>query len=644
MKKLITISLYSLTICLSVFGQSITVKSKSLFPFSENGKWGFINETGKVVIKPIFSALGQFSEGSAPARKIGAYGFIDSNGVFVIPPQFDMAFSFFNGQAKVYKDGKPYYIDKKGDITFEHHFAEIKGFNQEGASIVVTTQNYYGVINRQGKIILDTIYRMIRPFSNGLAIILGEEHHTDIEEGSFLDLEELNEFVYEMGLINSKGEFVVPFGKYQDIYGFKNGYSEVTLVNGDKGIVDTTGNLLYIKPKKYYDIKDYAEGLASVSLYLTASKDKEDSYVGVVNTQGEIVFSNKAWMKITPFHYHRAFVKDTAEQWFLINREGEILNKKPYMKVLNIEGYERLKPFEKSDYQLVEIKKSVGVIDTNGKITILPQFLQEYKDFSIEGHVVFFKEEHSYHSYMGAWNIKTGEMVSPKFHYMKLHRRQDELIYVVQENRMGYIKQNGTYVWREKKLEEQEFGALNSNVMHQRFFRATSPQHVKYDGDGGWSSSNNGYKKIKKSNHLPKNQFNIKIDQNDTIKYQEHFDGLKMYVFNSSHDTIFFNAQDSRLALLLQAKDKSGKWRDIDYLVQSTCGNSYHTLYLPQKRYWQFEVPVFEGEFETKIRAKLYYFNNSDEKKQEQIIYSHEFDGGINPGQFWLKEMYISTN
>lgn len=53
-----------------------------------NGKWGFIDATGKFVIPPQFELASWFSEGLAAVRLNGKWGFIDASGRFVIPAQF----------------------------------------------------------------------------------------------------------------------------------------------------------------------------------------------------------------------------------------------------------------------------------------------------------------------------------------------------------------------------------------------------------------------------------------------------------------------------------------------------------------------------------------------------------------------------
>ena len=65
--------------------------AQPLLPITENGYYGYIDTTGRVVIAPRFHAAEIFSGGLAAAREGGLYGYIDTTGRYVIPPQFDYA-------------------------------------------------------------------------------------------------------------------------------------------------------------------------------------------------------------------------------------------------------------------------------------------------------------------------------------------------------------------------------------------------------------------------------------------------------------------------------------------------------------------------------------------------------------------------
>ena len=89
----------------------------------------------------------------------------------------------------------------------------------------------------------------------------------------------------------------------------------------------------------------------------------------------------------------------------------------------------------------------------------------------------------------------------------------------------------------------------------------------------------------------------------------------------------------------MQALDGEGKWKDIDYLPSSWCGNSYHVVSLEPGAYWKFVIPKFEGDIRTKLRIELQYID-ALHPKEDKVIYSNIIDGTINPGQLWNKEKY----
>ena len=57
--------------------------------FYDGSAWGFFDESGIVVISPIFSLVESFRKGLAAARQDGGWGFIDQRGNWVVAPQFE---------------------------------------------------------------------------------------------------------------------------------------------------------------------------------------------------------------------------------------------------------------------------------------------------------------------------------------------------------------------------------------------------------------------------------------------------------------------------------------------------------------------------------------------------------------------------
>ncbi|MGN0593666.1 MAG: WG repeat-containing protein [Hominimerdicola sp.] len=62
-----------------------------LAAFEKDGKWGFVNSEGKVVIQPEYENAKSFSNGLAAVQKNGSWGFINESGEMMIDPIFSDA-------------------------------------------------------------------------------------------------------------------------------------------------------------------------------------------------------------------------------------------------------------------------------------------------------------------------------------------------------------------------------------------------------------------------------------------------------------------------------------------------------------------------------------------------------------------------
>lgn len=276
----------------------------ALFPVQQDGKWGFIDQTGQIVIKPQFDGIfhvqtgkelivGQFNRKArlpkglaivrvddeyefncidrtgkivtntdfAPAlqqpfyeglamvrvrdsRGHNKFGFIDKTGKTVIEPQFDGAESFSEGLAVVRVGKKSGYIDKTGKIVIEPQFDGASSFSEGLAGIVVRdeeSEEKWGFIDKTGKIVINPQFDMVYWFSEGLALVKAGDKH---------------------GYIDRTGKYVIK-PQFEDADCFSEGLAWIK--TGDKyGYIDRTGKIV-IKPK-FDRVWEFHDGLAMVEV------------------------------------------------------------------------------------------------------------------------------------------------------------------------------------------------------------------------------------------------------------------------------------------------------------------------------------------------------------------------------------------
>jgi len=119
MRQAATLAILSNVICLATSeepgrGQAPSAK---LAPIEQEGRYGYVDAAGKVVIPARFEKAKPFCSGLAAVRLGGKWGYIDKTGELVIPPQYDEASGFVNGLAYVRKGGRHVCIDRQANET-----------------------------------------------------------------------------------------------------------------------------------------------------------------------------------------------------------------------------------------------------------------------------------------------------------------------------------------------------------------------------------------------------------------------------------------------------------------------------------------------------------------------------------------------
>ena len=96
--------------------------SGGLYPIIEAQKYGFVDASGEVVVKPEFDKAWPFTEGVAVVQVGDKFGFIDAAGDYVIEPRYEWAWSFSEGLACVKIEDDCGYVDRSGKLVIPANF------------------------------------------------------------------------------------------------------------------------------------------------------------------------------------------------------------------------------------------------------------------------------------------------------------------------------------------------------------------------------------------------------------------------------------------------------------------------------------------------------------------------------------------
>ncbi|MEJ2507512.1 MAG: WG repeat-containing protein [Ignavibacteriaceae bacterium] len=95
------------------FTASFNILPQKLYPVKIDGKYGFINSSGELVVQPEYIEFHHFSEGFVIVRKINNsglfttvdYGYLSADGIFRSEDNYRKLGYYNEGLAKVYKRG-----------------------------------------------------------------------------------------------------------------------------------------------------------------------------------------------------------------------------------------------------------------------------------------------------------------------------------------------------------------------------------------------------------------------------------------------------------------------------------------------------------------------------------------------------------
>lgn len=324
-RLLLLISLLALSPCVDAYAEDAGEKQDPmLYPVLKGGTWGYIDETGKLVIEPRFKMASYFRDGLARVILKDWPGYIDRTGKLVVEDKFMLAGEFSDGLAfavEVNVDRELAFIDTKGNVAVR---LKGKGFDLDDPSFpyprfsegyaVFYMKPGYGVLDKHGKVVVKPTYKHLDDFSHGLARALVD----DKKWGKW-------------GYIDASGELIIP-AKFDLAYSFSDGLACVAQQVGEKrfevGYIDTKGNYalkldheMKVGPPCVYEEVwgwRFSEGLACVRKgYLAGYIDKKGKFVIPPQFDSEHAFSGGLTF-VCDFDGKMSFIDKTGKPVFRV--------------------------------------------------------------------------------------------------------------------------------------------------------------------------------------------------------------------------------------------------------------------------------------------------------------------------------------
>lgn len=595
-----------------IIGHSKTQQETRYYQIRVKDRIGFINSSGKVIIEPQFAAAGNFVSGLAPARKDAYYGFIDTTGSYVIPPIYDYANDFDHGVAKVYTAG--YNISHLQPTGKEVFPGMIKVEHDTNGIWICHTKSWHGgLFTTDGGVIFDTVYRNIKSDANGHYIVEKPFEDKKTEKQKKLDV-----FTDMYAILDEKEDVILDFHPAHLLEHLDNGFAIEEDTNGVSSIITIKGEKVLS-----YDPEDF-----SVLPYF------KDSIV-VLKARGGALFRSHQLDTVLEDDASVLFNPYTQRAVILPLARYEIRFKNGYatyrahddsIVTINIHG-QRVVVFRettnvpqfKNDRAIIRVNSrpryaNQGIISHSG-IYIVPPIYYKLTETPNPNYYIY----ETYDSItrksrgIGFIDIKNGSISAPIFDRLHTAHATYDFVPTYLDKKLTYINYSGGIIWQDENEVRYSKDSLNIDFKRNTDYSLRELYRVT---DSSLANSSKA--------------LTLFVDCSDTIRdvYKALCYSLQVSNNTGSEQQIAQNCRS--VHLIMQAKDRDGLWRDIERNACSGDMISKGYFKLPQGHNAEFNVPIYVGGYKTRLRIKADF--------KSGIVYSNEFDGSINPGQFWRPE------
>lgn len=300
--------------------------SEGLAAVCSDGRWGYANADGKLVIEPAYDAAGRFSYGLAPVSKDGKNFYIDVTGEKAIDASdYDEIFPFVNGYARVRTNGLTGFLNARGDVAVAPLYADALDVSEN--MIAACLDEKWGYLSAAGKTLVPFEFDYAESFSGGVAYaekdgvgLLINTAGSALAEGvcsALCDGLALKQEDGGWGFVDAAGETVLEC-VWQDVELPAEGFVGVS-VEGKWGFADYSGEIV-IEPEWDF-VWPFSGGYAMVG---TLSSDLQT--VGeyrFIDRLGHVI-GNASFRDARPFSGGYAAVSD-GSRWGYIDGTGKLV-------------------------------------------------------------------------------------------------------------------------------------------------------------------------------------------------------------------------------------------------------------------------------------------------------------------------------
>jgi WG containing repeat len=131
--------------------------------FEGQGKFGFRDDRGRLIIPNRYDSAKHFSEGLVAFKLLDKWGYLNTQDEIVVNPTYEFAGNFQSGFARVASKGKYGLIDKQGNLQLALQYDSINRKNQK---LIVHQNGMAGLATEEGRIVIQPRYDFLDMLPN----------------------------------------------------------------------------------------------------------------------------------------------------------------------------------------------------------------------------------------------------------------------------------------------------------------------------------------------------------------------------------------------------------------------------------------------------------------------------------------------
>lgn len=334
-----------------------------------SNKWGCINLSGKLLIPCVYDYIHDVGNGWKCVEQNEQWGCVDTNNNIIIPITYSNSFSFENGYITLQKvDETKLFFDNTGRKIIPRQIAgkyKDIGCFVNGVAVVTDANEYKGLINKKGELLLSCECETIADLKEGVAWCVKDGKYALIDRIGRKKIEVSLNFATDFyeglslvqnnngyGFIDTSGKFKVPC-IYEDGSVFMNGYACMKK-DGKWGMIDKTGKV--VLDFKYDEQFYYSEGLLGV-------KENNKCFYLDIYGKKKIVLKENI-IDLARFSNGLAIVSDSNKYGF-IDKTGKVVIPLSYQQVTNFVKGRAVYMLSKDSEERSVYK--FGLLDKSGK-------------------------------------------------------------------------------------------------------------------------------------------------------------------------------------------------------------------------------------------------------------------------------------